>query len=172
MAVNFTILRETVTFKGGSFDVRGLNTEDFVFLTTDYLEDMKAAVARHTGPSGRIKPERRAEIILDLASHFPALAAETISRCADAPERLADFKNLPVMVTIGALEKIFRLTVQDGGPELGKAAAGLASLLEANGLKMGPLATRLKAIIESAGSNAPTSSSTATSTPTDTPSAD
>lgn len=172
MAVNFTIQRAKVEFSGGSFDVRGINTDDFVYLTQEYLEEMKAAVARHATPSGRIRPDKKADVILDVASHFPKLAAEIISRCAGAPERVQDFQDLPIMVTIRALDLIFKLTMEDGGPELGKAAAGLASLLEANGLQPGPLAIRLKAIIDAAGSQSPTSSTTATPTPGATPSVD
>ena len=168
MSANFTIQTETIKFSGGTFTVRGINTEDFTLLSQDYIEDLKLAVSRHATPSGRIRPDKKADVILDVASHFPKMAAEIISRCAEAPEMIDQFRQLPIMVTVRALDQIFRLTMQDGGPELGKAAAGLASILEVNGLKLGPLANRLKATIETAANTSHTSSTTATSTPDDT----
>ena len=165
MAVNFTIeTRRIVVKKAKSedeeeqfFDVRGLNTEDFTFLTTEYLEDIAQAVARAAGPSGRIHPSKRQEVISDIASQFPDLAAETISRCAEAREDKAKFRQLGVLVTMNALAAIYELTVLDGGADLGKVGGGLASLLEAQGLKLGPLANQLKNTIESAAKMSPSS---------------
>lgn len=149
MAVNFTISTRRVDMsKGQFFDVRGMNTEDFTYLTTTFLEDMKAAVAEH-GKLGRITKDRAAHTIMEVAKGFPTMVAEIISRCADAPDRVDDFRNLPFPVVIKALKEIVELTVEDGGVELGNLLAAVAALLETNGLSLGPLGTQLNDIIGS-----------------------
>lgn len=152
MAVNFEIpsLRIDVGKSGGFFDVRGLNTEDLTHLTSFYLDDLKAAVAKHGRQGGRVPSDKMAEVIMDLAKSFPTLVSEIISRCADAPEDVAKFKNLPFITTIKALQAITQLSVEDGGVELKNVAAGLVAMLETNGIHLGPLATQLKTTIETA----------------------
>lgn len=156
MAVSFEIATRRIKVgPEGFFDVRGLNTEDFTYLTTHYLDDLKEAVARHATPSGRVKQDNVAAAILDVVSHFPRLAAEIISRCADAPEETEKFSKLSVVTTVEALQAILELTSADGGTELKKVGAGLVAILEANGLHLGPLATQLRNIIDSAASKSP-----------------
>lgn len=167
---SFTIIREKIKFSGGEFSVRGVSTDDLVALSQGHFEDVKQAVARHSSSSGRINQAKKAEIILDVASHFPAMASEIISRCADEPESVDEFRKLNVMVTVKALDAIYRLTMTDGGVELGKAGRGLLALLEANGLKVGPLASQLSDTLSSAEPTSASSSISDTPTPTDTPS--
>lgn len=155
MAVNFTISTRRVDMaRGQFFDVRGMNTEDLTYLTTTFLDELKEAVAQY-GKSGRISRDRAAETIMEVAKAFPTMVAEIISRCADAPERIDDFRNLPFPVVITALKQITELTVEDGGVELGNLLAAVAALLETNGLLVGPLATQLNDIIGNAGKTSP-----------------
>lgn len=150
MAANFEIPTETVTVRGGSFTVRGMNSEDVVFLTSHYLEDLKTLVAdygKKQAKGGVLPRAAVAELVMDIAQRFPMMSAEMISRCADAPDQIDKFRQLSFVKQIEALKHIAVLSVEDGH-ELKKVGEVLASLLEANGLQLGPLRTRLQTIIK------------------------
>lgn len=155
MAVNFEIetTRIEVGSKGGFFTVRGINSEDITFLTVHYLEDMKAVVAKYAGKRAVLPKDRVADLVMELAKDFPSMVVEIISRCAEAtsPDDVEKFRRLSFVKQIEALKAIALLTVEDSGIELGKLAGVVASLLEANGLKPGPLMTLLQTTIETSG---------------------
>ncbi len=153
MAVNFEIETTRIEVgKNGYFTVRGMNSEDITFLTTHYLEDMKATVAKYAG-KGVVPKDRVADLVMDVAKDFPSMVVEMISRCAEAEsaEDVEKFRRLSFVKQIEALKAIVLLTVEDGGVELGKVMGVVASLLEANGLKPGPLRTSLQTIIATSG---------------------
>lgn len=154
MAVNFEIetTRIEVGTKGGYFTVRGMNSEDITFLTMHYMEDMKQTVAKYAG-KGVLPKDRVADLVMEVAKDFPSMVVEIISRCAEAEsaDDVQKFRRLSFVKQIEALKAIVLLTVEDGGVELGKLAGVVASLLEANGLKPGPLMTSLQTIIETSG---------------------
>lgn len=146
MSVNFEIPTVTVKVGEGEFTVRGMNSEEVVFLTQFYLEDLTNAVAKY----GKKSVQNRQSItafVLDLAKDFPLMCAEIISRCADAPEDVDKFRRLPFVKAAEAIKAIIDLSVEDGA-QLKKVAAGLVSLLEANGLQLGPLSEKLQTIIK------------------------
>lgn len=145
MSINFEIETRRINVGKGYFTVRGMSADEITFLTMTYLNDMKAVVARY-GDSPTIQKNRVAELVMDVAKDFPGMVVEIISRCADAtaPEDLQKFRQLAFPIQVLALKEIVLLTVEDGGIELGNAARLLASLLEANGLKPGPLTTLLQ----------------------------
>lgn len=151
MAVNFEIetTRIEVGSKGGFFTVRGMNSEDLTFLTVHYLEDMKSLVAKYAD-RGVIQRNRVADLVMELAKDFPTMVVEIISRCAEATsaEEVEKLRRLSFVKQIEALKAIALLTAEDGGIELGKGMGIVAILLEANGLKPGPLTTLLQTIIE------------------------
>jgi hypothetical protein len=158
MAVNFEIATQRVPVgRSGYFDVRGLNSEDVVYLTTTYLEDIKAVVAKYA-TRGVVQKSAVADLVAEVAKDFPTMATEIISRCADAtdPDSLTKFRNLSFVTQIKALKEIFILTAEDGGIELGKVAGFVASLLEANGLPPGPLTESLQTIIATYGKQSAT----------------
>ena len=154
MAVSFEIetTRIEVGTKGGFFTVRGMNAEDFTFLTVHYLTDMKALVAKYAD-RGVIQKSRVADLVMELAKDFPTMVVEIISRCAESTsaEETEKLRRLSFVKQIEALKAIALLTAEDGGIELGKMMGIVASLLEANGLKPGPLMTSLQTIIETSG---------------------
>lgn len=161
MSADFHIPTITVRVgKGGangSFTIRGLNADDIVFITSTYLEDLKRVLAKYGG-SPRLQKSRVADLVMELIKDFPMLAAEIISRCADAPEKIADFRNLSFIKQVEALKGILELSSDDDDGELlKKAGAGLASLLEANGLQLGPLSAQLRTIIGASVSQSPSS---------------
>lgn len=150
MAVNFEIETTRINVgKNGYFTVRGMNSEDLTFLTVHYLEDAKALVAKYANKP-LVQKNRVAELVMELAKDFPSMVVEIISRCAEAtdPESVEKFRRLSFMKQVEALKAIALLTVEDGGIELGKVMGAVVSLLEANGLKPGPLTTSLQTIIE------------------------
>lgn len=154
MAANFDIPTETISVRQGSFTVRGLNSEDVVFLTSHYLEDLKRIVAEYgvKHAVGGVLPRAAvAELVMDIAQKFPMMSAEIISRCAEASEEIDKFRRLSFVKQIEALKAIAILSVEDGH-DLKKAGEVLASLLEANGLQLGPLAKSLQTIIRTAES--------------------
>jgi hypothetical protein len=151
MSVDFTIPTMTIQVgkggKNGSFTVRGVNADDVVFLTTTYLEDLKKILAKF-GESPRLQKARVADMVIEIVKDFPMLVAEMISRCADAPNEIAKFRNLSFIRQVQALQAIVILSSEDDeGDLLKKAGAGLASLLETNGLALGPLTAQLRNII-------------------------
>lgn len=150
MAVSFEIetTRIAVGKSGGFFTVRGMNSEDVTFLTMHYLDDMKTTVAKYAN-KGVVQKSAVADLVMDVAKDFPTMVVEIISRCAEAEsaEDVEKFRRLSFVKQIEALKAIVLLTVEDGGIELGKLAGVVASLLEANGLKPGPLMTSLQTII-------------------------
>lgn len=152
MAVDFTIPYVTISVgkggKNGTFSVRGLNGDDVVFITTTYLEDLKKVLAKHGNKGGRMQQSAVADLVMDVVKDFPMLSAEIISRCADAESEVEKFRNLSFIKQIEALKAIIELsTDDDDGELLKKAGVGLASLLEANGLQLGPLSAKLRTII-------------------------
>lgn len=152
MAANFEIPTTIITMKQGEFTVRGLSSEDVVFLSTTYWDDITKAVAKYGKKSGGVVPRSQvAELVMEIAKDFPSMAAEIISRCADAPEHVDKFRRLSFVKQVEALKAIAILSTEDGH-ELKKWALGLVTLLEARGLLLGPQATQLQTIISKSGS--------------------
>lgn len=152
MAIQFEIETTQIKVGKGFFDVRGLNTDDITFLTINYLEDMKAVIAKY-GQMNGVRRDRVADLVMDLAKDFPMMVVEIISRCAEATtaDDIEKFRRLSFVKQIEALKAIVLLTVQDSGIELGKLAGVVANLLEANALPPGPLKQSLQSIMETYG---------------------
>lgn len=158
MAVNFEIPTTEIKVGSGSFTVRGMNSEDLTFLVTHYLEDMKATVAKYgERAGGRIQKNRVADLVMDLVKDFPMMVVEIISRAAeaDSAEDVEKFRRLSFVKQVEAVKAVALLTVEDGEVELKKVGAVLVSLLEANGLQLGPLAKSLQTIIETSENQSP-----------------
>lgn len=152
MSADFDIPYATIKVgKGGangSFTVRGLNGDDVIFITTTYLEDLKKVLSKYGNTGGRLQKSRVADLVMEVIKDFPMLSVEIISRCADCPGDTNKFRNLSFIKQIEALKAIVELSSDDDDGELlKKAGAGLATLLEANGLQLGPLSASLQSII-------------------------
>lgn len=156
MAVNFEIPTTEIPVGKGNFTVRGMTSEDVTFLVTNYLADLKEVVARY-GESGVVPKNRVAEFCIEVAQHFPLMASEIISRCAESEttEDMKKIHNLPFPKQVQALKEIALLTAEDGA-DLKKVLGVVASLLEANGLKPGPLTASLQTIIGTSENQSPT----------------
>lgn len=149
MAANFEIEYRKIEVgkSGGYFTVRGMNSEDITFVTSNYLDDARAVVAKYADKT-KIEKNAVAALVMEIAKMFPMLTVEIISRCADATDAdsVAKFRLLPFVKQIEALKEIALLTIQDGGVEIKKVTEAVASLLEANGIQPGPLMILLQTI--------------------------
>lgn len=149
MAVNFEI--ETIEIKvgKGSLTVRGLDSEDVAFLTTNYLADLRTTVAKYATKGGKLQRTVVADLVTDVVKDFPLLTTEIISRCAEATsaEDVSKIRRMPFVKQLEALKAILNLSVEEGSFDLKKVVGAVASLLEANGINPGPLTESLQTII-------------------------
>lgn len=161
MAVSFENPTEKIMVgkDGGYFTVRGLNSEDVTYLTVNYLDDIKRAVAKQTPKPGKLVPSQAVtELVKDLATQFPMLCVEIISRAADADaaEDIQKFRMLAFVKQLEALQKIVVLTTSDGVIDLKNLFGVVANLLDANGFQVGPQMSRLMNTIAGSGNQSPT----------------
>ena len=113
---------------GGSFDVRGLNTEDLGKLLTSNLESISKAAALYMKSKADVFASKNfTQFILVIAKDFPGLVREVIAIAADEPD--ATSVRLPIAVQMAALVGIGRLTVQDAGG-LGNLSAVLGAAFQ------------------------------------------
>lgn len=147
MSLDFENPTETISVGKGSFTIRGLNSEDVVFITTGYLEDLKNVLAKY-GKTTHLPKSGVADLVMDVIKDFPMLATEIISRCAGAKTEadVEKIRNLTFIKQVEAMKHIAFLSTEDGA-DLKKVMGVVTSLLEANGLSLGPLRTSLQNII-------------------------
>lgn len=156
--LDFEVAEKRIETRRGTFVVRGMNVEDLTYLTTHYFEDMVKALETHGLSLSETTLDNReslAELFLLLVRDFPGLVAEMISRAAEEPDKLDQIRRIAFPVQLQLLHAITELTIEDAGG-LGNLWAALRTLLEARGLRVGPLARNLQDIIEK---HAPTSAS-------------
>lgn len=153
--VDFEIPTETIVVGKGSLTVRGMDSEDVIFVTTQYLEDLKAVLAKY-GKAKHLPKSRVADLVMDIIKDFPTMATEIISRCADVTteEDVNKIRRLPFIKQVEAMKHIALLSSEDGA-DLKKVMGVVASLLEANGLSLGPLRQSLQNIIGTSESPSP-----------------
>jgi len=153
--VDFEIPTETITVGKGSLTVRGMDSEDVVFLTTHYIEDLKATLTKY-GKAKHLPKSRVADLVMDIIKDFPTMATEIISRCADVrtEDEVNKIRRLPFIKQVEAMKHIALLSSEDGA-DLKKVMGVVASLLEANGLSLGPLTQSLQNIIGTSESPSP-----------------
>lgn len=156
---HFEFGERLIESKRGSFNVRGMNTDDLTFLVSNYLEDMVNALIQFGEKQGDdvsrfVDRAAWPELLLVLTQDFPELVTEIISRCAEAPEHIAMFRKLAFPVQLQALHAIVELTTEDAGG-LGNLWAALRILLETRGLRLGPLAKNLQSITGALGKASP-----------------
>lgn len=135
----YTPATEPVSFRGGSFTVRGLSVNDLGLLVQTHLHSLETiALIVQAAQDGPAAGGMLSRIVLALAQDAPLLAGAIVSVAAgeglDAAEAAS---RLPFPVVVDALLKIGRLTFEDvGGPEnfVKALAALIASLRPATGV--------------------------------------
>jgi hypothetical protein len=116
----YTPDRELVPLKNKkadySFHVRGLTFVDVSTLVNMHLNDVEAAYALYERASTAIMSDMGYETLaMTLVQGAPGLTAEVISMAADDLDNAQQYAKLPFSVTVLAVEKIARLTLQDAG---------------------------------------------------------
>lgn len=111
---------ETVSFKGGSFDVGGLSLSDITVLVASHKDTLNGIFKQYvTGEGIELNPDAGLPLIVDLVQMAPIVVAHAIAlaemREAGEEPQISTALRLPVDVQIEAVEKILRLTFQTEG---------------------------------------------------------
>lgn len=108
-----------IVFKGGSFNVKGLNLEDVSLLIRTHLPDMESLFDMYQQSTGDVFSNGAAErLILKLAKDAPALTANIIACASGEPDSVDAARSLSLPLQVQALTHIGRLTFEDaGGPK-------------------------------------------------------
>lgn len=127
---DFQPARESVTFNGGEFSVRGLALDDVTVLMRHHMSDVDKLVEAFS--SNDSTPEYAAKIaaqhIVTLVKEAPGLVANLIALASDEPDSVENARRLGIAVQIRALETIAKLTFDEaGGPK--KFVESLVALL-------------------------------------------
>lgn len=112
------IPEEVVEIPGGSFAVRGLNTDDMAYLIRKHGASMEKAYASFADSNENFTPEDLKDFLVPLLEYAPELLAELIACAADDMEAVPVARRLPFPSQVDALEKIAQLTFEvAGGPK-------------------------------------------------------
>lgn len=107
----------TVSFKGGSFDVRGLSIIDLSQLMRTHLNDLDALFDLYEKEANNISfgNVAMAKYATRLISDAPGLVSHIIALSADEPEMVNAAERLPMMAQLDAIQKIGKLTFEEVG---------------------------------------------------------
>ena len=118
---DFNVETVEVSFKGGTFTVHGVSSDELTRLATDATADVMAAIDAYEAmeKEGHNSGEAIIGIVLAKA---PDLAARLIANAANEPDLFPVVRKMPLSVQMNALEAIFRLTFEE--PEALKKFSG------------------------------------------------
>lgn len=130
---DIVIPKETITFKGGSFEVHGIT--DYV-ITRLLVEGHRAEVERALSTfEGILHPESMEAQTHDLTGAFatlimemPDIVSKVIAYCADEPDAVQTVRELSLPVKLEAVVAICNLTF-DGEDSIKKFVASLINLM-------------------------------------------
>lgn len=110
---------ETIEYKGGSFDVRGIALDDLALLLKNHMADIDALIDIYEKEVREdVRVTAIAQYAMGLVKEAPGLVANAIALCSDAPDSVDKARRLPLAVQVKALEAIGRLTFEEaGGPK-------------------------------------------------------
>lgn len=107
--------RSKVEAPGGvSFEVRALSLSDLsaiIRIHRDATEEIVAALSRHADAGGTV--EAMINMVMTMIAEAPALLATVIAYASDEPDEAAAARNLPLTVSVEALNTIGSLTFSD-----------------------------------------------------------
>lgn len=111
--------RESVQFRGGSFQVRGLSADDLGVLLKHHLPDLDRLFELYAeGVDERLAVFGTAQYAIKLVQDAPGLTAHVIALAADEPEMVDKARQLSIPVQVEALKTIVKLTFEEaGGPK-------------------------------------------------------
>lgn len=115
---DLAVPEEVVEIPGGSFAVRGLNTDDIAFLVRRHGPAMEKAYTDFMAREGDFTAEDIKDFLVPLIEFAPSLVAEMIACAADDMESVPVARRLPFPTQIDAVEKVVTLTFDAaGGPK-------------------------------------------------------
>lgn len=141
---DYEVVKKTIPFnnKGGSFEIRGLNTDDFTFMIATNLDRIADALAKYQESGDTIWREGGLDdFVKSLIRELPELVAEVISTAADEPTLIDKARKLPFGVQMTALVEIMGMTLEEAGG-VKNLFATLANLL------LGALPNEARAVAE------------------------
>lgn len=109
------IRRETITYDGQEFEVRGFGAPDLMTLTATHgavLAMVFGKIQTERQPGAAVTSDQVKSILRDVSGQFPDLAAAVIAIASESAdeEGMAVARQLPLPVQVEALEAIFALT--------------------------------------------------------------
>lgn len=110
--------RAAVSFKGGSFEVRGLTFDDLSLLLRAHYNDLEDLVKLYDDSSAEFLTGRGLDrFVLKLATDAPGLVASVIVLATDTrgDDAEAKARGLPFPLVVDALGKVGKLTFEEAG---------------------------------------------------------
>lgn len=119
MLKDFVIRKDTMTFQGGSVELRGLALADITVLIRDYLDELNALFKLYQDEKTRdTAVTQSVKFATAILVEAPLLAAQMIACAADEgdiPEALETAKKLPLPTQVEMVRKIIDLTFEEAG---------------------------------------------------------
>lgn len=113
------VVRESVSFRGGKFEVRAFSLDD----VTEIMRDDFAGINDVLSLYNEQVPENVAvsatmQFIVRMIARAPDLAARIIATAADERDFVDAARALPIPVQVEAIQKVLKLTFDEwGGPK-------------------------------------------------------
>lgn len=127
---------ETIKFRDGEFNVRGLTPADITQLVRVHYEAASKAFDRFAGRDpNSLSLDDAGAMATDLFTEAPALVAHAIALAADEPDQFDKAMMLPLDVQVIAIEQIAILTFRAEGGVKNFGETVLRIVKTVNGLK-------------------------------------
>jgi len=113
---DFKIHTEEVTFRGGSFALRGLALNDVAALIREHLDELNKLFHLYDNEETRETAlAESARFAITIVREAPHLAALMIALAADEPEAVNVAERLPLPNQVECIRKIIELTFEEAG---------------------------------------------------------
>jgi hypothetical protein len=112
-------VKESVSFSGGSAEVRGLAADDLSVLLANHLPDLDNLMRMYESKvSDDVKVAAVMQYCIQIVRDAPGLAAHVIALASDEVDQVDMARKLPLAVQTKLLQKIVQLTFAEaGGPK-------------------------------------------------------
>lgn len=108
--------RKKIEFKGGSFTVRGLSTEDIAILLQEHFQDFDAIMDSWGNHKQNVfTKDALQDFAINLVKDVPILAAKIIALAAEEPDQVEKVRKLSFPIMLEALLTSFQLCFEEVG---------------------------------------------------------
>lgn len=112
----YVVPKREVTFRGGSFHVKGLSLDDVTILMGGYLNEIDNLFKLYDKEDTReTAVSESAKLAIGIVRESPAMIGTMIAICSGEPDQVEIARNLPLDVQIEALKAIIELTFEEAG---------------------------------------------------------